>query len=114
MSYITLATATGLFLLVLNPKFVNIIDNNMQICHRERCFWFCKRTTEFSLCLVYLFFSFSISLARCKKTSPTMRDEKIVMRVKKRKIMITRKLCLILEENTCVCFMQVYDKAIGN
>lgn len=67
MSYITLATATGLFLLVLNPKFVNIIDNNMQICHRERCFWFCKRTTEFSLCLVYLFFSFSISLARCKK-----------------------------------------------
>lgn len=43
-----------------------------------------------------------------------MRDEKIVMRVKKRKIMITRKLCLILEENTCVGFMQVYDKAIGN
>lgn len=87
----------------------------MQICHRERCFWFRKRTTEFSLCLVYLFFSFSISLARGKTgTSPTMRDEKILMRVKKRKIMITRKLCLILEENTCVCFMQVYDKAIGN
>lgn len=39
----------------------------MQICHRERCFWFCKRTTEFpfmSCVLFFFFFNFSRSLQK--------------------------------------------------
>lgn len=86
----------------------------MQICHRERGFWFCKRTTEFSLCLVYLFFFFFNFSRSLQKNFTDNARRKNSNESEKRKIMITRKLCLILEENACVCFMQVYDKAIGN